>query len=429
MQPKNMPTRWHKLDNTANLFPVVANKRFTNVYRLTVILSEPVNPELLQQALETMLPYFAAFHVRLRHGLFWSYLETNNARPVLELEQDPPCRYLDAVQTNRFLFRLLYYKNRVHLETFHVLSDGTGAGRFLRAVCYCYCKLKYPDAFTAEDHVIPHGTEHAGNIEDGYVKNYRPMKKRGFREPAAYHLRGERRLLNELGVATALFPVKPLKEICRSLDVSIGVYLTAALAYAIYEEYTAGHGSNKPVNIFVPVNLRPIFQCETSLNFFSNILVGLPLHAPDIPFSSVLEWVKQQFAEKCTKEFLSQKLSYTVSSERALWARIAPLPLKNGILRMVFERSSHGSTMPFSNLGPVVVEPLFRDYIKGFRVLLCPNPKEPYTATAVSLGDTLAMTFGSLLEGQAIARNVVRRLTAAGVPVQLETNDCEEADT
>ena len=48
---------------------------------------------------------------------------------------------IDPVETGRFLFRVLYYGSRVHLETFHVLTDGTGAMQFLKAVCYRYCQL------------------------------------------------------------------------------------------------------------------------------------------------------------------------------------------------------------------------------------------------------------------------------------------------
>lgn len=40
-------TRWEKLDNTANLFPVIANETMTNVYRIAVILSENIEPECL----------------------------------------------------------------------------------------------------------------------------------------------------------------------------------------------------------------------------------------------------------------------------------------------------------------------------------------------------------------------------------------------
>ena len=140
MKKRAAPTRWHKLDNTANIFPVVASRRYSNVFRLTAVMREAVDPALLQQALEQTLPYFAAFNVRLRHGLFWNYLETNRATPQVLPEQDAPCRYIDPVETGRFLFRVLYYGSRVHLETFHVLTDGTGAMQFLKAVCYRYCQ-------------------------------------------------------------------------------------------------------------------------------------------------------------------------------------------------------------------------------------------------------------------------------------------------
>ena len=47
--------RWDKLDNTAHLFPVIAGERMSNTYRISVTLTEMVDPELLQQALEALL--------------------------------------------------------------------------------------------------------------------------------------------------------------------------------------------------------------------------------------------------------------------------------------------------------------------------------------------------------------------------------------
>ena len=35
--------KWDKLDNTANLFPVIAGEDMTNVYRISVILKEEIN--------------------------------------------------------------------------------------------------------------------------------------------------------------------------------------------------------------------------------------------------------------------------------------------------------------------------------------------------------------------------------------------------
>ena len=422
MKKKAKPTRWHKLDNTANIFPVVANKRVTNVFRLTAIFRDEVDPVVLQQALEVTLPYFAAFNVRLRHGLFWSYLETNHATPIVMAEQDSPCRYLDPLETNRFLFRLLYYKNRVHLETFHALSDGTGALRFLKAICYCYAMRKNSGRFTPQQRATLYGTEHAANIEDGYLKNYVPAAQKTFKEASAFHINGYRRVLGDVGVVTALFPVAAFKEVCRQAGASAGVYLTAAIAQAIYEEYQCGNGSKKPVNIFVPVDLRRIFNSETSLNFFSNITVSLPFIGTGITFEQVLAKVQAQFDAKLNKTTLQQKLAFTARSETSIFTRIIPLPLKNGIMRIVYEHSNNGSTLAFSNLGPTEVEPPFANELEGFRFLLSPAPKEPVKVAAVAYRDTVALTFTTSLEENLLAKNIVCRLQQAGVPIMIESN-------
>ncbi|MFQ9681765.1 MAG: hypothetical protein ACLRZH_18225 [Ruthenibacterium lactatiformans] len=242
MKKRAAPTRWHKLDNTANIFPVVASRRYSNVFRLTAVMREAVDPALLQQALEQTLPYFAAFNVRLRHGLFWNYLETNRATPQVLPEQDAPCRYIDPVETGRFLFRVLYYGSRVHLETFHVLTDGTGAMQFLKAVCYRYCQLAHPDAFTPERcHPLRHRDR--GRGADGYLKHYVPAKKQNVPRAGRVSSAGEHRIAGGLGVATALMPVDALKAECRRFGATVGEYLTAAIAYGVYEEYTACNGA------------------------------------------------------------------------------------------------------------------------------------------------------------------------------------------
>ena len=69
--------RWDRLDNTAHLFPVIAGESMSNVYRISVTLTELVDRELLQQALDMVLPKFDGFNLRLRQGVFWYYFEEN----------------------------------------------------------------------------------------------------------------------------------------------------------------------------------------------------------------------------------------------------------------------------------------------------------------------------------------------------------------
>ena len=66
---KRGDVRWEQLDNTAHIFPVIAGERLSNVYRVSVTLEEPVDPEKLQQALDMVLPRFDGFNVRLRKGV------------------------------------------------------------------------------------------------------------------------------------------------------------------------------------------------------------------------------------------------------------------------------------------------------------------------------------------------------------------------
>ncbi|MFR5733336.1 MAG: hypothetical protein ACLUD2_16710 [Clostridium sp.] len=55
-----------KTDNTAKIFPVIANENVSQVFRISVTLKEPVDPELLSRALEEILPEIRNFQVKMR---------------------------------------------------------------------------------------------------------------------------------------------------------------------------------------------------------------------------------------------------------------------------------------------------------------------------------------------------------------------------
>ena len=80
MTKKKTISKWRRLDNTANIFPVIASESMSQVFRVSVTLKKEVRPELLQQALEDILPHISNFRVRLRRGLFCSL--TLSSRPL-----------------------------------------------------------------------------------------------------------------------------------------------------------------------------------------------------------------------------------------------------------------------------------------------------------------------------------------------------------
>lgn len=84
-QPKRIrEARFDKLDNTANLFPVIASRKSSNVYRIAATLTEEIQPEKLQQALDMVLPYFDVMHVRMKTGVFWYYLRIIRTRAACD---------------------------------------------------------------------------------------------------------------------------------------------------------------------------------------------------------------------------------------------------------------------------------------------------------------------------------------------------------
>ena len=110
-ETSHRPLRWDKLDNTALIFPVIAGEGMTNTYRMSIELSEEIQPSLLQEALNIILPKFNGFNVRLRMGVFWYYFEENNKpAPKVTEEELFPCRYIQQNKNNSYLFSVSYYK-------------------------------------------------------------------------------------------------------------------------------------------------------------------------------------------------------------------------------------------------------------------------------------------------------------------------------
>lgn len=70
MGQKRWKNRWRRLDNTAKIFPVIANENVSQVFRISVTLKEPVDPELLSRALEEILPGDPEFPCEDAQGTF-----------------------------------------------------------------------------------------------------------------------------------------------------------------------------------------------------------------------------------------------------------------------------------------------------------------------------------------------------------------------
>ena len=182
---KYREVRWDRLDNTAHLFPVIAGEQMTNVYRISVTLTELVQPELLQEALNLVLPKMDGFDLRLRMGVFWYYFEENGKpAPRVREESNFPCRLIQQNRNRNYMFRVTYYKYRINLEVFHVLTDGMGGINFLKELTYQYLRLAHPELKELVGDSLNSGT--SLNREDSFLKNYKKSATKGGRHRISY---------------------------------------------------------------------------------------------------------------------------------------------------------------------------------------------------------------------------------------------------
>ena len=290
MKNKALKEQWRRLDNTAKIFPVIANENMSQVFRLSVTLKERIRPEVLQQALEDILPHIRNFQVRLRQGLFWYYFEENKRIPFVQRESTYPCRYIDPHGNRKFLFRITYYEKRINLEVFHALTDGLGAVNMLKDLTKRYLQLIHGEeenVWIREDEKTQ--VEKEFSVVDSYLENYREVPRRRYSSHPAYRLEGNYLPLGTGQVLHGYVNTKELKEVCHQYGVSITKYLAATLIWSIWQEYLEGKPWAEPVVLNLPINLRAFFNSETMANFFSVTMIGYLFQNTKINYETLLE--------------------------------------------------------------------------------------------------------------------------------------------
>lgn len=413
--------RWSRLDNTAHLFPVIADEETSNVYRISVTLRQSVEPELLQQALDLVLPKFDGFNVRLRSGVFWNYFEENGKpAPRVREEKGFPCRYIRPNRNNSYLFRVSYFKYRINLEVFHVITDGMGAINFLKELTYQYLRLQHPELTDVIGDSL--SCETTLNLEDSFLKHFKQTSPPRYATERAFLIKGERLPDGEFGVMHGYLRLSELKALCRDRGLTINEYLVSVYVWSIYTEFLGGMPSELPIRVAVPVNLRPHFRSITTKNFFAMISAEFRPEKADYTFEEVCDIVRSSLRAQLEPEHLEQIFSYNVSRQKNFLLKLLPLPIKHAGMRLVYTRSALANTSTVSNVGKIDVDEPYRPYIELFHVFMAVSKGQHVKGTLCSYGDTLVFSFSYDLMDVSLQRGFFRKLAADGLHVEIESN-------
>lgn len=413
--------RWDRLDNTAHLFPVIAGESMSNVYRISVTLTELVQPDLLGEALDIVLPKFDGFNLRLRQGVFWYYFEENGKpAPRVREENAFPCRFIQQNKNRSYMFRVTYYKYRINLEVFHVLTDGMGGINFLKELTYQYLRLAHPELKEKVGDSLNSDT--SLNREDSFLKNYKRSSQKGYQTKKAYLIKGEKLPPGEFGVMHGYMQIPELKKVCHGYGVSINEYLVAVYIWSVYTECLHGMKSDKPIRVAVPVNLRPYFNSITTKNFF--VMVSAEFHpTKDIyTFEEVVGIVRESLRSQINRENLERLFSYNVSNEKLLIARAVPLFLKNMAMRYVYTTSALANTATVTNIGNIAVAEEYQPYVEMFHAFLAMSKGQHLKGTICSYRETLVFSFSYDLVDSSVQRGFFRKVAADGIHVEIDSN-------
>ena len=420
-RPYKRQLAWDKLDNTANLFPVIATEQMSNVYRISVSLTEPVDRVLLQEAIDRILPQFLVFRMRLRTGVFWYYFEENTKpAPLVREEYRSPGAYIDKSRNNQYMFRVTYYKCRINLEVFHALTDGSGGMMFFKELIYQYLRLKYPELLEVEKDKISPGI--FLDKEDSYIKNFKKGHAKVYQSRRAVCLKGECFPREQMGVVHGYMPVDQLKEVSKRYGVTINQYLVGVFIYSIYKEYLNGQPSRVPINCCVPVNLRPYYDSHTMKNFFAMVSAVFLPEKEDYTLEEVLSIVAEDLKRQVTPENLNNIMSYNVANEKNWILRAVPLAVKRLAIRFVYGTSAKATTATVTNIGNIELREPYRKYVEHFYATLSMSKGQNMKGTVCSYNGVLVFTFSSVLRDLSVQKRFFQTITKDGVAAAVESN-------
>lgn len=413
---------WEKLDTSALLYPIITGEDMTNVFRVSATLSEEIIPEQLQEALETVLPKFPGFNTRLRQGMHWYYLEENGKpAPRVTKEDDYPCAYINASANRSYLFRVTYFRCRINLEVFHVLSDGSGAMSFLKELVYQYLRNVHAELRDQLRDDLSDGV--SVSVKDRFQEFYDKKPLRPYRFQRAFLIPGSVLPAERVGILHGFMNVSDVLDLAHKYHATINELVVSILAYSIWKEFGNSITPERPIVICVPVNLRSVFGVDTTKNFFVNVnAMFRPEEAENVTFEEVVRQIRTSLKSQTTKEELQERLSTNVSTEKNLLSRMVPMIFKNPVLRSIHRLSEKSITSTVTNLGAQSVAEPYRQYVRFMNVVLAHAKGQPLKVSVSSYGDRLAVNITSVLRSTRIPRNVYRFFVEEGLEVSVVSN-------
>ena len=420
-----MKKQWYRLDNAALIFPAVMRKNWNNVFRVSVTLKDRVDPEILSRAAEDLLPRFPTIYVRLKTGFFWYYLETVDEAPKAEEDYAWPLTPMTRRKLNKCCIRILYYQNRIAVEFFHSVTDGTGGMAFLQNLAARYLTLKEGAVIPPEGNIVdPAEPPKEEEARDCFLQ-CAAKGKVSRAEANAYHTRGNPEEGPFRHIVTGIIPTEALLAKAHAEGVTVTAWLAAVMAEAVLARMKADPlaGKRNHIKITVPVNLRKTFGLNTLRNFTLAVNIGFDPQLGEYSRSEICRLMHHQLAAETIPQRMAGRVATNVDLQRCLPLRLVPLPLKTLAMRLVYTLSGESKgSLNISNMGVVKLPEAMAPYVERFEFIIGVQYSYPNNCSVVSWQ---GKTYISMIRGirdSELERLFFSSLVEMGIPVDIESN-------
>ena len=420
--------RMYRLDNAANLYPAIRNRKRPGVFRLSAELIEPINPISLQTALDRTIERFPGFSVKLRSGLFWHYFVHSEEKILIQKDVANPCTPMTRTSTGGFLMRVRYFQNWIAVEFFHAITDGSGAMIFLKTLIAQYLLLAGIE--------IPatHGVLKCDEIppveetQDVFTQFAGKSPTRKVIQSRAFHVKGTPVDPTMMKMIIGTMPVSTLKQAAGLHNVTITEYLSALFLKVLFDHQAQQKTSLKlPIKIQVPVNLRKFFPVQTLRNFSAYVIPSIdPAHGT-YSFAEITELVHHFLRYEATKKHLQSQVAANVKYASHPLVRVLPLGIKKKLILLGYKIMGPSYfTSTLSNLGVITIPEEMEQHVRSFGFIIGATPETNISCAVLGYAGLIQVTFSRVIKETAIERRFFQFLVEQGVPVHIDTNQEDE---
>ena len=403
-------TKEFAVDNVSILFLARMRRTHTNTFRLSMTLTEPIHPELLQTAVDRIWKRFPSIIAGFRAG-FFQYTQYPSSQPP-QVQPDPGCLItMSLEEIHSCAYRVYYRDNTVSIEAFHALTDGYGALTSFTTLVAEYLRLLYGVQIPVTQPLVNLSEEPSASETVDDCLTHQEGKPLLMPSRYAYQLPGDTQKRWLVSTTAHHYPTKAILDAAHRYGVSANSLITTVMASSIMEIQSRHGALSKPVRIMVPVDLRRIFGSKTLRNFS---LYTLPTMEPEdrkLHIGALMQKIQQQIRAQADKRNMSAMMAYNVRTQTNVFFRFIPRVLKFAALRIGYRFfGESNSSVTVTNLGKLSLPKEMAHHVQSVEVVMTPRTNSPYGCTVISYGDTLTINISTFRRESELDEVFIRNL-------------------